>query len=72
MTYIITESRIGMQAIADTSSTQQHPLGTVVRAVDATYGAGEFVYLKGVASTAVGSWCATSKTTGAPRCLPRT
>lgn len=56
MTYIITESRIGMQPIADTSTTQQHPLGTVVRAVDATYGGAEFVYLKGVASTAVGSW----------------
>lgn len=56
MTYIITEARIGMQPVADTSPTQQHPLGTVVRAVDATYGAGEFVYLKGVASTAVGSW----------------
>ena len=56
MTYIITDPRIGMQPVADTSTTQQHPLGTLVHAVDGTYGGAEFVYLKGVASTAVGSW----------------
>ena len=46
------------QAIADTSTTQLLPLGTRVRAVDTAstaYGEGEFIYLKGVASTAVGS-----------------
>ena len=32
------------------------PLGTIVRATVATYGAGEFIFLKGVASTAAGSW----------------
>jgi predicted phage tail protein len=42
---------IGAQPIDVTSTTQQHPLGTVIRAVDATYGEGEFIYLKGVAST---------------------
>ena len=47
MTYIIVEARAGMQPIADTSTTQRHPLGTIVRADDATYGEGEFVYLKG-------------------------
>jgi hypothetical protein len=46
---------IGVQPISETSTTQNHPLGTVVQAVDATYGAGEFIYLEGVASTAVGS-----------------
>jgi len=56
MAYIITENRIGMQAIADTDTTQNHPLGTIVRADDPTYGSGEFIYLSGVASTAVGSW----------------
>ena len=30
-------------------------LGMVVRAIDPTYGAGEFIFLKGVASTVVGS-----------------
>lgn len=32
------------------------PLGTIVQATDPTYGVGEFIFLKGVASTAVGSW----------------
>src|SRR5574341_1310928 len=45
----------GGQPIADTSAVQKHPLGTRVRAVDPTYGEGEFIYLKGVASTVVGS-----------------
>ena len=46
---------VGSQPIADTSTTQKHPLGTIVTAVDATLGVGEFIYLKGVASTVVGS-----------------
>jgi hypothetical protein len=48
------ESYVVEQAIADTSTTLKHPLGTVVRAVDPTYGMGEFIYLLGVASTEVG------------------
>lgn len=58
MAYIISTipQAVGSQAIDTTSTTQQHPLGTRVRAVDPTYGEGEFIYLKGVASTAVGSW----------------
>lgn len=55
MTFISVETRAGVQAIADTSTTQQHVLGTTVRAVDEVYGEGEFVYLKGVGSTVVGS-----------------
>jgi len=54
MPFVSVENRAGLQAIADTSTTQQHPLGTIVRAVDSTYGEGEFIYLKGVASTVVG------------------
>jgi hypothetical protein len=50
------EPQVYDQAIASTSTTQAHPVGTIIRAVDPTYGAGEFIYLKGVASTAVGSW----------------
>lgn len=56
MAYTIEDGRIGMQPIADTSTTQNHPLGTIVRAKDPTYGQAEFIYLTGVASTAVGSW----------------
>jgi hypothetical protein len=53
---ITSQGYIGSQPIADTDTTQRHPLGSIVAAVDPTYGAGEFIYLKGVASTAVGSW----------------
>ena len=48
-------SPAGMQPIAVTETTQKHPLGLRVRAVDPVYGDGEFIYLLGVASTAVGS-----------------
>jgi hypothetical protein len=58
MAYRLTETLLGAQPIADTETTQNaaHPIGTIVRAVDPTYGPGEFIYLKGVASTVVGSW----------------
>ena len=55
MSFAPTNPIIGLQPIAEVSSTQQHPLGMIVQAYDGTYGAGEFVYLKGVASTVVGS-----------------
>lgn len=44
------------QNIDVSSTTQKHALGEIVSAKHATYGVGEFVYLKGVASTAAGSW----------------
>lgn len=44
----------GAQNIADTSTTQRHPLGQIVRGVDATLGHGEFIYLLGAANTEVG------------------
>ena len=55
---IDTPSVSGGQPITNISTTQRHPLGTIVQAHDQddSYGAGEFVYLAGVASTAVGSW----------------
>lgn len=55
MTFIITTSEVGLQPIADTETTQKHELGKIVQAKSETYGSGEFIYLKGVASTAVGS-----------------
>lgn len=55
MTYTIQNELLGAQPIAVTDTTQRHALGTIVRANDPTYGAGEFIYLKGVASTAIGS-----------------
>ncbi|AAK94384.1 virion structural protein [Myxococcus phage Mx8] len=42
------------QNISDTSAVQKAPLGTITRAKDPVFGAAEFIYLKGVASTVVG------------------
>jgi hypothetical protein len=55
MAYGTSDPRIGSQAIATTDTVQNHPLGTIIRANDPTYGDGEFIYLLGVASTIVGS-----------------
>lgn len=51
---IVSPALVGWQPIAVTDTTQNHALGTIVVAQDATYGQGEFIYLLGVASTAVG------------------
>jgi len=58
MAYIFLSGGLGYQAIADTSTTvgEAHPLGTIAQASDSTYGGGEFIYLKGLAATAIGSW----------------
>lgn len=56
MAFRSTDGTIGTQPIATTDTVQNHPLGTITSAVDPVYGGGEFIYLKGVASTAVGSW----------------
>lgn len=57
MTWVIRDTLIAPQPIAttETGATARHPLGTIVTAVDPTYGEGEFIYLIGVASTIVGS-----------------
>ena len=56
MAYSISNPRIGSQPIATTDTVKNHPLGTIVHAHDPVYGEGEFIYLLGLASTAVGSW----------------
>jgi len=53
---IVSPPLLGSQPIAETSTTQRHPLGTIVTATDPVYLAGEFIYLAGVASTVVGSF----------------
>jgi len=55
MAYRLSTPLVGAQPIADTSTTKNHPLGTIVKAEDSTYGEGEFIYLLGVASTTVGN-----------------
>ena len=54
--WVITDGRIGVQSITEVSTTQRHPLGMIVRAAHATYGEGEFIYLKGVTNGAVHAW----------------
>lgn len=55
MAYVITNpGYIGAQPIANTDTTKRHLTGTIVQAVDPIYGSGEFIYLRGVASTTIG------------------
>ena len=57
--YQIINPIVGTQNIADTSTTQNQVLGTIVQADDTAttaYGAGMFIYLAGVASTVLGSF----------------
>lgn len=56
MAFTIAENTLIGQAFAETSTTAKHALGLIVQGKDPTYGVGEFVYLKGAASTVVGSW----------------
>lgn len=55
----------GIQPIGVISTTKNHPTGTIVKAFDATYGEGEFIYLPGCASTAVGSLVTWNQVTAA-------
>jgi len=56
MAYTITQNRLGQSLIGSVDTAAKVPVGTIVTATDPTYGAGEFIYLKGAANTAVGSW----------------
>jgi hypothetical protein len=64
MSYIFTENSLGLQPIATTSTVKNHAIGTIRQAADPTYGSGEFIYLLGVASTAVGDAVTYNSTTG--------
>jgi len=48
------------------------PLGTIIQAVDPTYGTGEFIFLKGVASTAVGTLVTYDQTLATTTIAPAT
>lgn len=53
------DGRVGAQAITSASTTQNHPLGTIIRCRDVgttAYGEGEFIYAKGVGSCAAKDW----------------
>jgi hypothetical protein len=67
-TWAIVDGRVGAQPIADVSTTQNHPFGTIVRAKDigsTNYGEGEFIYVKGVSSGATKAWAGYNSKTGA-------
>lgn len=55
MAYTHASGGCGFSSIDSVDDTAQAPLGTIVTAQDPSYGVGEFIYLKGVASTVVGS-----------------
>lgn len=66
MTFVPTTPSLGFLPIASTilagtamnaaGRAPGHQLGDIIRAIDPTYGAAEFIYLKGLDTTAVGSW----------------
>lgn len=73
MAYKVISSQLaGWQPIALTDTVQNHDLGTIVQASDPTFGWGEFIYLKGVASTVVGSLVIWDGTTYATTLCPVT
>lgn len=55
MAYAWTDMTVGLTPVTTIDDVQKFPVGTRKKAFDATYGEGEFIYLPGVAATAVGS-----------------
>lgn len=58
MAWVIMENALGHTRITENVTSTNHPLGTIVmgKNIGETRRGGEFIFLKGVASTAVGSW----------------
>ena len=57
MAWKITEQRVGYQPIETADTTQNHPLGTRVRAEETSNAdQGEFIYLPGCTNGADGAW----------------
>lgn len=54
MAFEATDARIGMQSLTATSDVQNHPVLIRAQGHDPVFGEGEFIYLKGVASTVAG------------------
>lgn len=72
MTWRIVTPEAMYQRIEDTDTTQNLALGTIALAEDTTYGAGEFIYLLGVASTVIGSLVSYNALTGATTLIANT
>lgn len=71
MAYAVT-NLAGAQPINLNSATQRHPVGTLCKAWDPTYGYGEFIYLEGAASTIVGSVVTYDAISGGTTLIPNT
>lgn len=74
-TWRFVDNRVGAQPIVNTQTTQQQPLGTIVRAKDVSvnaYGEAEFIYLQGVTSTVAGLLVTYNATTYQTTILPST
>src|SRR5579872_5448694 len=73
MAFVPVENRLGIQSVYVSSTTQNHPLGTIIKAYDSTsFGEGEFIYLLGVASTVTGILVRYDATTFQTALLPST
>lgn len=73
MTYKLADSYIGAQQLTDTDTVQRHPLGMIVKGKDdGALGMGEFIYLKGVASTQVGTLVTYDPNLGTTTIVPAT
>lgn len=75
MAYTLADTFLGYPKIASTTLTPYPatpPLGTIVQAVDPTYGVGEFIYLLGKSSTVVGSVVTYSPSTYQTTLVPNT
>lgn len=61
MAYSFINTQMGLPSVTDTvlaadAASLGPQLGFIAQAADPTYGSGEFIWLKGLAATAVGSW----------------
>ena len=54
--WVIAENRLGQPKIGTVNDSAMVPVGTIVQAQHASYGQGEFIFLKGVANTVAYSW----------------
>ena len=54
--WVFEENRLGQPLIDAVDTKAMIPTGTILRARHGTYGAGEFIYLKGVASNTANAW----------------
>lgn len=72
MTYKLSDNKIGFRPVDDHSTTQGHPLGTIIRANDPSYGEGEFIYLLGITGTVAGALVTYSPSTHQTALCPAT